>query len=85
DIAPFLIAVRAFPIIENSINHDRQRNSVRPELVEGLRQAQPERCGVRNDENSNSAGVAQGLAGAGQQVPDKSGKIQLCLPSSALR
>jgi hypothetical protein len=29
--------------IDISTNHDRQLTTVRPELVEGLRQAQPER------------------------------------------
>ncbi|WP_096670690.1 cysteine-rich CWC family protein [Polaromonas sp. AET17H-212] len=45
-------------IVENSKNHDRQLTTVRPELVEGLRQAQPERYGVVNDENIHSTAEA---------------------------
>ena len=40
--------------IESFIIHDRQPSSVRPELVGGLRQAQPERLGVMKYENINS-------------------------------
>ena len=41
---------RVVQIIETFINHDWHLTTVRPELVEGLRQAQPERCGVMNYE-----------------------------------
>ncbi len=55
-ISPYFAMVcRLF--IETSINHDRQLTTVRPELVEGLRQAQPERCGVMNYENINRSGI----------------------------
>lgn len=39
--------------IEAFINYDKHLTSVRPEPVEGLRQAQPERQGVMNKENIN--------------------------------
>ena len=39
--------------IEIFINHDKHHTAVRPELVEGLRQAQPERQCVMNNENIN--------------------------------
>ncbi|MDE2615691.1 MAG: hypothetical protein KGL73_01570 [Burkholderiales bacterium] len=39
-------------LVETLINHDKRLASVRPEPVEGLRQAQPERQGVMHKETS---------------------------------
>ena len=46
-------ATGAAATIENFINSGKYRITVRPEPVEGLRQAQPERLGVMSYENVN--------------------------------